>query len=426
VEDAATAIQPGQPTPSVSKVATVTDLPGVLAKLGLTRSSPVLVLIGGADGLDEAGLERLRPFFTEALAPLAGALDACVVDGGTEAGVMGLMGRARARSGGTFPLVGVAAEGTVPPTGSASLEPNHSHVVLVPGTTWGDESSWLAEVASQLAGGSPSVTVLINGGQIALDDVARSVRAGRPVVVLDGSGRTADALAEALRERACGAGGMERRVRELADSGLVESVALADGPPALARAAAFLLAARGRPAAGPVTGYGDWLQADFGAMIDELPLSGLQRRYLHSRWLNQLVWMEGRAGRSQRWYYLLRLVTIVGGVIVPALVTLNLQGTTGVAVTAATWTVSLLVAISAATEGFFRFGDRWRHYRRSAELLKIEGWEFSQLTGHYDSFTTQADAHRLFAQRVEDILRQDVEGFIATVARESPGRQTAE
>jgi len=90
--------------------------------------------------------------------------------------------------------------------------------------------------------------------------------------------------------------------------------------------------------------------------------------------------------------------------------------------TAATWTVSLLVAISAAVEGFFRFGDRWRHYRCTAELLKIEGWEFSQLTGTYGEYATHVEAHRQFAQRVADVLRQDVEGFIATVTREPPAK----
>jgi len=172
----------------------------------------------------------------------------------------------------------------------------------------------------------------------------------------------------------------------------------------------------------PEIGHGDLLQADLEAMIDELSLSGLQRRYLRSRWLDQLVWIEGRAGRAQRRYYILRLVTIIGGVTVPALVTLNLKGATGAAATAATWTVSLLVAISAAVEGFFRFGDRWRHYRRTAELLKIEGWELSQLSGNYATFTTHAAAHRYFAQRVEDVLRQEVEGFVTTVVLESPGK----
>ena len=48
-----------------------------------------------------------------------------------------------------------------------------------------------------------------------------------------------------------------------------------------------------------------------------------------------------------------------------------------------TFAVSLVVALSAAVEGFFRFGDRWRHYRSLVEELKSEGWSFHELSGPY-------------------------------------------
>jgi hypothetical protein len=57
-------------------------------------------------------------------------------------------------------------------------------------------------VADTLSVGAGSVTVLVNGGEIAWVDVAQSVKAGRPVIVIGGSGRTADALAKALRGEA--------------------------------------------------------------------------------------------------------------------------------------------------------------------------------------------------------------------------------
>lgn len=63
------------------------------------------------------------------------------------------------------------------------------------------------------------MTVLVNGGQIAYDDVERSVQAGRRVVVVAGSGRTADALAGAVD-----GGQSDERAMALAASGLVSSV----------------------------------------------------------------------------------------------------------------------------------------------------------------------------------------------------------
>jgi hypothetical protein len=40
-------------------------------------------------------------------------------------------------------------------------------LVLVPGLDWGDEARWLVRLASALADGAPSVTVLVNGGDVA-------------------------------------------------------------------------------------------------------------------------------------------------------------------------------------------------------------------------------------------------------------------
>jgi hypothetical protein len=91
--------------------------------------------------------------------------------------------------------------------------------VLVPGTAWGDEAPWIARVATELAGGWPSLTVLVNGGDISYTDVACSLRAGRPALTIAGSGRTADQLASAVR----GGPADEDAVR-LAASGLVEVV----------------------------------------------------------------------------------------------------------------------------------------------------------------------------------------------------------
>ncbi|XVS62387.1 hypothetical protein ACQPYE_29530 [Actinosynnema sp. CA-299493] len=83
----------------------------------------------------------------------------------------------------------------------AAFEPNHTHLVLVPGGAWGDESPWLAEVADVVAGPEPSLTVLVNGGPIAFADAEHSLFHHRPLVVLRGSGRTADLIAEGADER---------------------------------------------------------------------------------------------------------------------------------------------------------------------------------------------------------------------------------
>ena len=200
------------------------DLPEALAELGLTRSMPTLVIVGAATGLSGEESERLEPMF-ETLTAHADRLGAAVVDGGTDRGVMRLLGRARAREH-DFPLVGVAVDELVAPPGSeidgrCPLEPNHTHAVLVPGERWGEEAPWLARVATLLAGETQSVTVLVNGGEIAYADAEASIAEGRPVIVAAGSGGTADVVAAAAR----GAPTFER-AQALADSELVRAVDL--------------------------------------------------------------------------------------------------------------------------------------------------------------------------------------------------------
>jgi hypothetical protein len=229
---------------AAARVAGSGDLTSALEQLGLGDSYPTLVVVGGAGRMDPADLERLRPVFEEALVPVAQAANAVLVDGGTDSGVMRLLGQARARRGATFPLVGVAAAATVALQGDGSshpnaapLEPNHTHFLLVPGQDWGDESPWLAMVATALAGPNPSATVVINGGPIALTDVAHSVAAKRPVLLVAGSGRSADLLMGALQGRE-----VDKQAVRLAASGLLSAVGPADQPAAVAAAVAEQLA----------------------------------------------------------------------------------------------------------------------------------------------------------------------------------------
>jgi hypothetical protein len=184
----------------------VEELPAALERAGLAPERTVVVLVGGAGGMGEQDLHSVGDILRDTVVPVVERHAAVVIDGGTDSGVMRLIGRARSAAGARFPLVGVAAVGTVVipggsgPTSSdaAPLEPHHTLFVLVPGREWGDETPWISDIASVVAGTRPSVTVLINGGQITHSDAAGSLDRGRPLVVLAGTGRTADAIAEAL------------------------------------------------------------------------------------------------------------------------------------------------------------------------------------------------------------------------------------
>jgi hypothetical protein len=205
------------------------DVGRAVSALGLGGPRPVLTVVGGAGGLGEQMHARLTRVFGEVIAPAVARHGAVAVDGGTDSGVMRLLGRARADLP-DFPLIGVAAVGTVDFPGNAAqidnseqLDANHTHFVVVPGGEWGTESPYLPLVAEAVAAGAPRVTVLVNGGDIALADSLLAIECGIPLLVLSGTGRLADTIAAAVATPAADG---DERIARLARSKLVRVVSV--------------------------------------------------------------------------------------------------------------------------------------------------------------------------------------------------------
>ena len=164
-------------------------------------------------------------------------------------------------------------------------------------------------------------------------------------------------------------------------------------------------------------------------LIDEIQLEPFQKEMLRERWLDQVRWMSAKSRRARRYYYLLRLPTVVGGVAVPGLVSLTLATVGQPAFEVMRWVTfgfSLSVAILAALDELFHYGDRWRHYRRTAESLKTLGWQYLQLNGTFARYPTHADAYRAFTARVEEALGEDVEGYLGSVASDGADHERHE
>jgi len=179
----------------------------IIDALGITSPRAVILLFGGAGGLDDSRKAHLAALFADGVAPVAAELGALIIDGGTQSGVMAMMGEAVAAHPGACQLLGIAPEGKIahPELSDATarsdgtlLEPNHSHFVLVESNEWGGETTKMLELAR--AFNAPTVAILVNGGTIAADEALQSVRNGWPLLVFEGSGRFADELSDAVRD----------------------------------------------------------------------------------------------------------------------------------------------------------------------------------------------------------------------------------
>ena len=182
------------------------NLAQAIEELGLQGGHPVIVLIGGE--IEEKQMEPTR-LAIQSIAKTADEMNAVIICGGTDMGVMAEIGQIRSQNGYKFPLLGVTPEELVTwPGGPRStkflglgkerwqLESHYSHFMLVPGTEFGDESPWIGDAATLLSKGHQSATILINGGEVSRKDIQVSLENGRPVIALSNSGRLADELAQ--------------------------------------------------------------------------------------------------------------------------------------------------------------------------------------------------------------------------------------
>jgi len=185
----------------------------IAASLALPAYHAVILFIGGANNIEPAVVPLLTQLVSRGIARAAIEVNAVILDGGTRAGVMEMMGQGVADCGHKTPLIGVAPGARVQaPAGTGGADgvpadPNHSHLVCVEGQEWGDETATLLDLTNSLASQSfqqpgtnvaiPALVILAAGGRIARNEVILAVRQKLPIIIIQGSGGQADEIAAA-------------------------------------------------------------------------------------------------------------------------------------------------------------------------------------------------------------------------------------
>ena len=214
---------------------------------------------------------RLQLMFSRGVARAAASIRVAVLTSGTDRGAVSFMGRAARERGHDLPLVGVLAaratapfgavkvDGSLAANGLPTAQPDHTHYVLLDtaeemsavayrfelaraivgkernrndrggGPTDGARSGW----KERHAGGGesealPAVALLVSGSETAMDEALWCVRLGWPLVVVEGTGGAADAIAWATSRENQQHFVPNPKLMEIAREGNVETVRLAD------------------------------------------------------------------------------------------------------------------------------------------------------------------------------------------------------
>jgi hypothetical protein len=400
----------------------------ILQALTIPQPKALLIVIGGANNLDESTKATLYPLFSDGIAATATEIGALILDGGTKAGIMELMGQGVAEQEHQSVLLGVAPEGKVcyqsqstngVSDGKTPLDPNHSHFILVKGDKWGDETGTMFGIAHELAKHSPVVTVLASGGDVAKQEVLQSVRQGWPLVVITETGQLADILADWWRRKTANPSSLQRVLRRMkptlpnSDRDIAEIIKAGDmylfSRKARAEELSVLLRYLFQKQEEKVltqikereTFYADmaeehqkvfkrlqFLILGLGVLATALALGQTQ--------LQSLGWLKANSIGGELFHFFVVLVPIA---------------------------VTVLLGITT----YFKWGTKWVLLRSSREALKQEIFRYRTHTSIYEEKSATEDHHKakksaeqMLVDKVKSISQRLIQTEVSTAVPTSP------
>jgi SLOG in TRPM, prokaryote/SMODS and SLOG-associating 2TM effector domain 1/Protein of unknown function (DUF4231) len=385
----------------------------LLSRLSLDRGRPVIVVIGGADTLAGEAYDLSARVVGPGVARAAAATRAVVVDGGTAAGIMEIVGDAvRQQQVDGTAVVGVAPSGCVTYPGAAGTnggrsqrDPNHSHFVLAASSEWGGETRLLVDLSTAVAAGKPIVMVVAGGGGVTLLEVLEASRRGWPIVVATGTGGTADDVAGAWRAA------HERQPRRLAKAvpkrlhRVFPSAWIWREPSAQRNPDRVL---------DEVVRVGDVRLHELDNPNDlarrlawELQdVKVLKRAWTRFATYDELAATSRRSfERIQRWILLLGILATLVALLKSA-VDISPKSSVWWIDDVLHWTVvalPILVGVLAALGSRYGSGKRWVLLRGAAETIKREIYRFRTGTGIYEPRAGQMEPEELLGEQLDAI-----------------------
>ncbi|MET4702125.1 hypothetical protein ABIE65_005177 [Constrictibacter sp. MBR-5] len=362
----------------------------------------MLIMAGGACNLDPSIEPRLTELFSRAIAPAVGETRALCIDGGTDAGVMRMLGRALADSESKFPLIGIAPAGRVRHpdlagggvADGAPLEPHHSHFLLARGQNWGDEVDLMYDVAATLGGSCPVLQIVAGGGALTLREIRQATIRGWPILIIGGSGGVADELAR--YRHATFDGSVDSFICEILAEGDLHFFPSNASVEGLRRSMRQLIApdadpdryVRNQPNASPVLkeAWSRFAELDAASVRHQVSFGRIQLTALCLGVIATFVaiakdrWLPEPAADASAAYLAVDRTAYAVVVI-----------------------VSTLLTIFIAAANRLRQGDRWLLLRAAAEAVKREIFRYRTGTGEYRHRSGRA---QVLTQRIGDITHR--------------------
>ena len=160
-------------------------------------------------------------------------------------------------------------------------------------------------------------------------------------------------------------------------------------------------------------------------------LTDIQIRIIEVRYLSILRKYRLRVKYVNVVYHFIRLFVSLGGVAVPALLSIQTPSSpSSIPLFWFTWFISLSVTVLHNISNIFRFDKKYFGINSTIDKLSSEGWQYLELSGKYTSHhphppATHANQYQLFVNTIEKIKgKQSESEFNFSMETENKEKQS--
>jgi hypothetical protein len=173
----------------------------IISSLKIPSPRAVLILNGGIPEFPDS-VETDLSNLLGSVVEFASEERILLITGGTDGGIFGLLGNGFEGLRHIPLCIGISVADMVKwkqnPKSVVNLEPHHSHFVLVQGKEWEDATPVMYRLANEFSKRCQSISLFAGGGKITKQEMQCNVEQGREMILLAGSGRSTDAVLNAM------------------------------------------------------------------------------------------------------------------------------------------------------------------------------------------------------------------------------------
>ncbi len=136
-----------------------------------------------------------------------------------------------------------------------------------------------------------------------------------------------------------------------------------------------------------------------------------EEQYLTDRLQDQIDWYDQKSQFNQKWFKWLRVTEIICASLIPLLSGLSSS------INYSEWIIGVLgvvIAISAAASGIYKFQENWIQYRTSSETLKHEKYLYITNSTPY----VGDDKFEMLVIRIESLISKENSNWSRYIKKE--------